>query len=65
MPKTHISRVAAGAVISAALAGGSLSLTAAAAAPVASAHASASTAIAVNCPPTSGNSVSDPGSGGC
>ena len=65
MPKTSISQVAAGAVISAALAGGSLSLTAMAAAPTASAHAGTRTAIAVNCPPTSGSSVSDPGSGGC
>jgi hypothetical protein len=67
MSKTYASRAAAGAVLSAALMGGSLSLAAIAAsagrppaASVASGTVGARTAI--NCPPPS---VSDPGSGGC
>jgi hypothetical protein len=73
MLKTYVSRVAAGAVISAAVTAGSLGLTATAAGactsttacgggpPPAAAAASASTAV--NCPPQP--SVTDPGSGGC
>ena len=51
MLMTYLCRVAAGAIISAALTAGSLGLT-----------ATAATSTAVNCPPTS---ISDPGNGGC
>jgi hypothetical protein len=68
MSKTYASRAVAGAVLSAALVAGSLSLAATVAsagklppaAAVTSGAAGARTAI--NCPPPS---VSDPGSGGC